>query len=270
MQWNSYIGVLESESVYFQLAFVDVDRDSRTSATPAFNEPTLITEEGPLSVTVDAVVPSRAIGPRRPFTLLGRLEPLPVGSYRWSRIEYVDESGRPRRLDVGSWRLDVRRGSIGDLREMGSTVGATSFGYLEVVLQNGRSESVVLDGLEMDPPDIGGSAVVTARPAPSPVEAPLSSGTGPPASAVASGIGLPLPVTVEPGEQMVISATLSSGADRDALAFVQLKPFLRYRVAGEPGSRLYALPLQVYSSPLSGQWLDDYLTSLPSGAWYAP
>lgn len=254
VQWHAYLGALRGRPVEFHLALMD------RAVTAAWIAPTIenlevLTDRGPLGARVVKVEPSRATADIHPFTVLGELTPPADGTYVWSDVRYTDEAGTTHRLRVGEWRLDVTSEPGSAIESTSWTLGASVFGYLEVGLQNVGQDEVTIDELEAWVPGLSARSHAFVRPG--------ASG-GITAGGIETGDALPFRLPAQ--GRAVIAADFSGGAPD---AFVQLQPYLAYRVGTDPTRHRYDLPLQVYSPTMSPGELTRYLATLPGGASHA-
>ena len=263
IQWAAYLGATEGQPIYLQLAFVD-DTGSPLPTTQKMTNVRLMTDQGAVSANINSVNPSAPIGNLHPFTALAEIAPLAAGSYRWQAIEYTDRLGNDRRLDVGSWKLDVVPVDKG-APEVGShTVGSTTFGYLEADLQNVGPDPMVLEGVAGSPPTLRVEAQATVHATVTTVG--TSPGTSaPPVSATQPAGGL-LPFSLASHERETLAVSFTADAPPDEIDFVQIQPFLLYRVGNDATARRFPLPLQVYSAALAPDSLKAYLRTLPPAA----
>ena len=263
IQWAAYLGATEGQPIYLQLAFVDYT-GSPLPTTPKMTNVRLMTDQGAVPANIDSVNASASIGNYHPFTALAEIAPLGARSYRWHAIEYTDGLGNDRRLDVGSWRLDVVPVDEGAPEVGGHTVGSTAFGYLEADLQNSGPDPLVLEGVEGSPPTLRVEAQASVHA--TEATAGTSPGTSAPPVLVTQPAGGLLPVSLASHERETLAVSFTADAPPDEIDFVQIQPFLLYRVGNDATARRYPLPLQVYSAALAPDSLTAYLQSLPSAA----
>lgn len=277
VQWNGYVGAVEGEAIYPQFAFIDYHIRVGKQSKPQFNNLTLLTDRGPIPATVETVSPSDPALKYQLFTVATRVAELQAGTYRLNELRYADETGQERRVAVGDWIIEIRAESPNDLKELETTVGATSFTILEATMQNMLSTDVVVDGLEFELPNMEVTTTMTSKPAQGLLENPASLDssrrTGKDATKAPPKPGSS--IELEPIDQAILKPNQSQALSfnfhtkNGQQGFVALKPFLRYRISNDSSPRHYPLPHQVYARPFSGdQDIINYLRNLPPAAYH--
>ncbi|MBA3877865.1 MAG: hypothetical protein C0498_13250 [Anaerolinea sp.] len=259
VQWTGYLGLLAGQDAYPQLAFIDVagGRSSEQLSDPVVGQVVLLADSGDIAAEVQTITPSPQVGDYRLFTGPLKVDGLAAGRYEWRRVRYVDEAGAEREVDVGEWVLDVRSGQAATWREDAVTMGATSFGFIEVSLENASDEPLTIRGLAAELPGIDLASQMFA----------LSPSPGPDASApVNPNAVLREAVDVAPGGMAQLRFILTPRPATANLPFVELQPFIRY-AAADGDERLFSISPQVYPKGFAGEAdLRRFVMDLPPGA----
>ena len=266
VQWTGYVAGFEGEPIFAQLAFFDVGPQT---SEPAIHELELLSKSGPVEATVEAITPGHSdsgagIVSTSMFSALIRIDGLAPGRHEWNEVRYVDESREARQVRVGSWVVEIRDGPPGtDLREIESSIGSTSFGTVETVLENSSVDPLEIMALApVDLPDIETEATMNIR-------ADASSGPHPSSEpAVAPALERVDSVVVTPGDSARIVFEIRQASPGE-LSFAVVRPLVTYRYDRQAAVRYFGLPMQVYAPPLAG--LDGtlaYLHSLPPDAFH--
>jgi hypothetical protein len=195
-----------------------------------------------------------------------RVSGVQAGRYHWSRIRYVDEGDVEHELHIGDWLMDVRAGDSGSWQEDSVTLGATTFGLIEVALHNMTQQPLTVHGLDagLAGLPLASEMFLIAPPRPWTGGETIDP-SGPPA-AMSSGT-LADAVSVSPqgtvGLRFTVAPPIPSPTE---LSFVELQPFVRCAAADGP-ERHWAMSPQVSAMPFGSEAeLRQFVPALPSDA----
>jgi hypothetical protein len=263
VQWSGYVAGFAGQATYAQLAFIDV---GGSGVSPALNALELISDGRPIPAVVEVITPGSPGDGEGPssaamFSALIRVDGLASGRYEWNRIRYVDEGGVEREVGVGNWLFDIRPPEPEPLRETEGSVGSTSFGVIETVLENTSSGDIAIHGLApLDLPGFETQVLMNVR-----TEA-SSTATATGAPSAGGELKPVMRVALAPQRSIRLVFQIEEMSPGD-LHFAVIRPLLRYRADGDEGERLFALSMQVYASPFAGAGdLAAYLNTLPADA----
>lgn len=261
VQWTSHLGGVAGGSVYAQFAFIDVaaGRSRADWPFPAITSIALLTDHGPVAVTVQAVTPQPASeAGYRMFTVLARLDGAEPGRYRWQHIRVSDALGAASDVEAGNWVLDVLAEGPDPWVEDSVTLGGTSLGPIEATLRNVSGQPLLIHGLDAQLPGVElGSMMFAATSA-----APASPDTAP-----VRGDVVPLAMLeVAAGGSASLQFRVTPQQTSTALAYVQLQPFLVFSPLDGRRARM-PLSAQVYAAPFAAdEGVTGYLRHLPASA----
>jgi hypothetical protein len=107
VQWKSYIGALEGDTINPSFSFIDVRPERNSQERPQINQLQLLTSQGAFQADVRSINPSPRHANYQVFTILADVRDLPAGLYTFNTIQYVDEAQQTRTVSVGEWRIEI-------------------------------------------------------------------------------------------------------------------------------------------------------------------
>lgn len=92
VQWKSYIGALEGETINPSFSFIDLHPQRNTQENPQINQLQLLTNRGDFPADVGSITLSEPHANYQLFTISAKVHELPAGLYTFDTIQYVDET----------------------------------------------------------------------------------------------------------------------------------------------------------------------------------
>jgi hypothetical protein len=212
VNWKSYIGALEGETINPSFSFIDVHPQRNKHKEPQINQLQLLTNRGNFPANVRSVNPSPRHANYQLFSVLVDVNDLPTGLYTFNTIQYVDEAQQIRTVTVGEWTIEIISEKMySDLEYSEATIGGTSIGYFDTILTNTQPISLSIEGMHFAILSLPVTTTMTFEE----IDEAL---TGIPASAVPTPVNEPgaldlqLRIPQKPVQQVIIGPSEGSAA----------------------------------------------------------
>lgn len=276
VQWKSYIGAMEGETINPSFSFIDVHPQRNAEEKPQINQLQLLTDRGTFPADIGSVNPSSPHVNYQVFTILADVRDLPAGLYTFDTIEYIDEAQQTRTVLVGEWTIEIlpEKPST-DLHSVNSTIGGTRLGYLDATLFNTQPISVSIEGIRFALPSLSVTTTMTFEEIDEvPASAPASTVPTPVNEPGALDLQLRIPqkpveqVTIDPAQKKKLIFDLHVANQQNPEQFIILQPLLEYRMVGDSQLRHFTMPRQLYSPPFDEKVLSEYVRQLPATAYH--